>query len=88
MEFEWDEAKARSNLVKHGVSFDIVWELDWSKALMRPDSRRDYGEERWQALHVDDERTPYVVVFTERQGRFRIVSARRAHAKEALRWER
>lgn len=24
MRFEWDDAKARSNLIKHGVAFDVA----------------------------------------------------------------
>jgi uncharacterized DUF497 family protein len=88
MEFEWDDAKAASNLAKHGVSFEVVKELDWSDAVIRLDGRREYSEFRWRALHVDGDGTRYVVVFTERRGRYRIISVRRAHAKELRKWER
>jgi uncharacterized DUF497 family protein len=88
MEFEWDAAKAARNIVKHGVSFEIVRRLDWAKAITRPDDRADYGEQRWRALHTDADGTHYVIVFTERGGAFRIISARRAHAKEVRTWAR
>lgn len=88
MEFEWDEAKAALNLEKHGVSFEVVRRLDWSDAVVLLDARLTYGELRWRALHIDDEGTSYVVVFTERSGRYRIISVRRAHAKEVRKWGR
>lgn len=88
MEFEWDPDKAASNLAKHGVSFEVVSRLDWTKAVTRPDDRHEYGEKRWRALHVDDEGTRYVVIFVERGGKYRIISVRRAHAKEQRKWAR
>lgn len=83
MEFEWDEAKARTNIVKHGISFP-----DASRAFLDPfgielldeDSR---DEERTILLGMADGRI-LVVIFTERIERIRIISARRAmkHEKE------
>lgn len=86
MEFEWDEAKAARNLAKHGVAFELVRDFDWSDAIVRLDVRWDYNEFRWRALHIDSAGTPYVVVFTERRGRYRIISVRRAHAREVRKW--
>jgi uncharacterized DUF497 family protein len=45
------------------------------------DRRRDYGEARFQALGVVRERVLYVV-YTWRNGRRRIISARRASSDE------
>ena len=45
MDFEWDQAKAESNLRKHGISFSAatgVFDDAW--AIERPDARNDYGE--------------------------------------------
>lgn len=88
MDFEWDEVKAASNFAKHGVSFEVVLELDWTKASTRPDDRVEYGERRWRALHIADDGRCYVAVFTARSGRFRIISVRRAHVKEVRNWAR
>ena len=47
-DFEWDEAKARRNYGKHGVTFERA-----KKAFADPfmveilDEREDYGEERF-----------------------------------------
>lgn len=84
-EFEWDDDKAAANLAKHGVSFETVVNLQWSAMVVRPDRRIEYGEERWQALDVSSR---LVIVFTWRNGRYRIISARRAHKKEVRQWAR
>ncbi len=53
MEFDWDDDKAASNLDKHGVAFEVVYELNWDQADARIDGRRAYGEVRLQALVQD-----------------------------------
>jgi uncharacterized DUF497 family protein len=75
LEFEWDEAKARSNLEKHGVSFLTAATIFSNERLERIDDREDYGELRWIALgRVGIE--VYRVVFTWRsKDLVRIVSA-------------
>lgn len=74
--FEWDDAKAASNLFKHEVSFE-----DAARAFDDP-----YALQRWQE-HDDEERILLIatsdgrllaVVYTERGVRFRIISARKA----------
>ena len=83
MEFDWDDDKATSNLAKHGVSFELVYEMDWASLLVRPDDRFEYREMRWRAL---DASRRLVVVFTRRGDKYRIISLRRAHEKEIRRW--
>lgn len=46
MNIEFDPAKDAANFVKHGVSLTLAAEIEWSKVLCTPDSRRDYGEVR------------------------------------------
>jgi len=50
VECEWDEAKRRSNLAKHGVDFAAAQYLAWDSAVETVDARRDYDEVRWRAL--------------------------------------
>lgn len=46
--FEWDNDKAASNLVKHGVSFeDAKKAFDDFFAVEIADKRFDYGEDRY-----------------------------------------
>ena len=49
--------------------------------LLHDDSRQDYGERRCQATGVVDGKM-IVVIFTIREGSFRIISARRANSRE------
>jgi hypothetical protein len=81
MEFEWGEAKARANRVKHRVNFAAAIEIfDDPACLVRLDPRI-YGEERYQAVGVVQGRV-LQVVFTMRGGVCRIISARRASRRE------
>ena len=50
MKYEWNAAKSRANLRKHGCSLDFVEGFDWSEAVEVLDDRFDYDEERWLAL--------------------------------------
>jgi hypothetical protein len=82
MEFEWDEAKAAANKLKHGVGFrDAALVFD-GPIIERPDDRRDYGERRLVALGVSAGLV-LRVVFTRRAARIRIISAWRASSHEA-----
>ena len=82
LEFEWDEAKARSNLRKHGVSFLTAAAIFSNERLERIDDREDYGELRWIALgRVGIE--VYRVVFSWRsENLIRIVTAQKASKDE------
>ena len=82
LEFEWDEAKARSNLEKHGVSFLTAAAIFSNERLERIDDREDYEELRWIALgRVDGE--VYRVVFTWRgESLIRLISAQKASKDE------
>ena len=45
--FEWDDDKARINLVKHKISFEIARLVFADEnAIDEVDDREDYGEER------------------------------------------
>ena len=85
-EYEWDEAKAASNVAKHGVPFTAAQEFDWRRALIIPDVRRDYGEPRWRAISYIGTRL-HVLVCTVRHGRIRIISLRKANRRERNAYE-
>lgn len=86
MEYEWDERKARSNLEKHGVDFaDAVGVLEDELALTIPDE--EATERRFITIGEDSLRRILVVVFSERAGRIRIISARKATRLERQQYE-
>ena len=78
MEYEWDPAKAQTNLREHGISFPYATGvfLDPHRQEML-DTRKEYGEERWIVLGRVDEWT-LVVVYTFRGSNLRLISARKA----------
>jgi uncharacterized DUF497 family protein len=82
LQFEWDEDKAATNLVKHGVSFLTAAEVFANELVERVDDREDYGETRFIALgRVDFE--VYRVIYTWRgEHLVRIISAQKAGKHE------
>lgn len=84
--FEWDEAKRRSNIVKHGVDFlDVPAMLLARNRLDAVDNRRDYGEVRQVTLGPVRGRVLHVT-WTWRGAQRRLISARLATPKERRRW--
>ena len=87
MEFEWDERKAAANLKKHEIDFaDAALVLFDDLALTTRDPG-DYGEERFASLGLDPLGRLLVVVYTWREQRARIISARSATPAERKRYE-
>jgi uncharacterized DUF497 family protein len=86
MPFEWDSAKDRANRIKHLIGFREAAEIFRSFVLLADDVRRDYGERRQIALGIYDGDV-IRVVFTERGGTIRIISAWKAnrHDREVYR---
>lgn len=85
--FEWDERKRAATLALRGIDFASVARLDWATAVIVPDDRADYGEMRLRVTGMIEGRL-YMAVVTPRGDRLRIVSLRKANAREQKRWER
>lgn len=86
MDYEWDPAKARANLRKHGVDFaDAATVFSDDYALTIPDDSPD--EERFVTLGMDALARILVVVFTWRGQHIRIISARKAESQERKQYE-
>lgn len=82
MEFEWDSRKATANLRKHGISFPfatLVF-LDENR-IEREDDREGYGEQRWITVGLAGA-FEVTVLYTARENRIRIISARKADSYE------
>jgi uncharacterized protein len=80
--FEWSDAKARANLEKHEVSFETARvAFDDPGGVDEIDDREDYGEDRFVFTGMVDRRL-LTVSYTERNGRIRIISARKATRRE------
>lgn len=77
--------KDAANHAKHGVSLALAARLEWESALTWPDTRRAYGEFRQCALGYIGQRL-YFVAYVERGEGLRIISLRKANAREVQRY--
>ncbi len=84
MEYEWDEAKRRSNLEKHGVDFSAIEAFEWGSAVIRPSYRG--GELRYTATGFIGSRLHHVV-YTMRGDNLRIISLRKTNSRDGRRYE-
>jgi hypothetical protein len=83
-DFEWDDAKAATNLTKHGISFEeaVTAVVDPNAVFLADGSG---SEERLVAIDMSKQIRALFVVHVERDQRDRIISARVAtRAEETL----
>jgi len=80
--FEWDENKNRQNLTKHKISFEEAIEIFNGIVFTKIDDRYDYGEVREISIGAIQGVVIITVAHTERNGKIRIISARKATVKE------
>lgn len=93
--FEWDRAKAESNIRKHGISFETAARVFSDPFILIEQDRLEGGEYRWQAMGSIGGFAVLVVAHTiydeDEDGRLidviRIISARKADMKERRRYE-
>jgi uncharacterized protein len=83
MEFEWDEAKRDSNLIKHGVDFPLAEMLFDGRPVLTAPSLQT-SEERFITTGEIDGRY-FTVVWTWRGEAIRLISVRRARDEEEAR---
>lgn len=86
MEIEYDPAKNERNIERRGLSFDLAVEFDFETAVIRPDLRRDYGEDRYQAYGMINSRLHFLA-FSLRNGAVRVISLRKANTREVRFYE-
>lgn len=88
MEFEWDLEKAASNLEKHGVAFtEAMTVLGDPFEVTIPDPDHAEGESRFISMGLSEAGRLLVVVYTERDQRTRLISAREATSRERKQYE-
>lgn len=82
LKFVWDEDKRAANIAKHGVDFTEAVNFDFGSALLKQDTRFDYGEDRYQSLGLIG-KALYMLVWSPRQPLIvRVISLRLADEKE------
>lgn len=87
MKFQWDQGKSDACFRERGFDFAYVAAAFGDpNRVVRQDTRRSYGEVRYQLAGQVEGRL-FVVVFIHRQGEVRIISARKANQREVRRHE-
>jgi uncharacterized DUF497 family protein len=91
MNFEWDEAKSRLNLAKHGISFENAKRVFEDPHALSYQDREVDREERWQTMGLIGRSVVALVAHTyrEQEGEavVRIISARKATLPERRAYE-
>lgn len=82
MAFDWDPEKDAANREKHGIGFGEACRIFDGPVLTRADDREDYGEPRFISLGALTPEAVIVVVHTQRDGKTRLISARKANRRE------
>lgn len=86
MRFEWDEAKNQANREKHGLDFADAHLVFTAPILTFEDVRRSYDEPRYLTVGRLAGRM-VVIAHTFRGAATRIISMRKANAREAARYQ-
>jgi uncharacterized protein len=88
MSFEWNEEKARTNIDKHGVSFDEATSVfDDPLFLTFADPAHSIQEQRFVIIGESAKGRLLVVSHTERAGTTRLISARPVTKQERKAYE-
>ncbi len=85
MRITFDPVKNEWNTRVRGLPFDAAADFDFEHALYAVDDRREYGETRYVALGMLGDRL-HVLCFMETEGGIRIISFRKANAREVSRY--
>jgi uncharacterized DUF497 family protein len=87
MRFQYDATKATANVRKHGISLgDAEGVLKDPLALTIEDPEAQ-DERRYVAIGLGSSGELLVVIYTEREDEYRLISARRATGKERRAYE-
>jgi len=88
MDIEWDPAKARSNLSKHGVSFSDVEPAFYDDFGLSMPDEFSVAEERFLLVARDALGRVITISYTYRGDAIRIISARQATKSERREYEK
>lgn len=81
--FEWNEKKAKENLIKHKVSFgEAKTVFNDPFSITKPDPQHSVGEYRFIDIGRSLKEQILVVAYTERGSNIRLISCRKATKSE------
>ncbi len=84
MEIEYDPQKVKSNLEKHGISFEEAVTVLYNPMALVQEDIDSVGENRWVITGLSEQSNLLTVIYTLRnEEAIRIISARKATRSEA-----
>ncbi len=86
MEFEWDEDKRQRGISKHQVDLLYAAGVFEGPVLIAADDRGEYGEDRFIAIGTVRGEV-FVVVFTRRGDKVRLISARKGGRRDRRKYQ-
>lgn len=86
--FDWDEGNLFKNWEKHAVTHLEAEQAFFNKPIVYEDIKHSQKESRWYLLGETDRRRFLMVVFTIRDHKIRIISARDMNQKEKKIYEK
>lgn len=87
MRIDFDPIKSARNQQERNLPFSRAEHFDWVTAVYTEDTRFDYPEQRIVALGLIGTRV-HVICFTPIDGGVRVISMRKANAREVRRYEK
>lgn len=84
--YEWDQAKAKVNEIKHGAAFADTFAVFEDPNALTLDQVTE-GEQRHVSIGIDGFGRVLVVAYTWRGEKIRIISARKATRSEVRQYE-
>ena len=85
MRISYDPVKNERNIRERGLAFEDADRFDFESAAYAIDERKEYGETRFIALGTFENRL-HVLCFTETPEGIRVISFRKANAREVKRY--
>jgi uncharacterized protein len=87
MKSTWDPKKAKLNFNKHNIRFSDAESVLFDPYALTIEDISSEKEQRHITIGMDSMARILVVVFTYREDKFRLISARRATKKERFHYE-
>lgn len=85
-DISFDPFKSLKNEIERGLPFSLASNLEWDTALIKEDTRKNYGEARFQMLGLLHGRL-HAMVFTPRHDKVHVISLRKANHREVKQYE-
>jgi len=85
MDVDFDPVKNEKNIKERRLSFERAKEVDFNTALVFPDTRKAYGETRYNCTLLLGSQAA-CAVFHETETGIRVISFRKANTREAIRY--